>query len=163
MLGNFAEDHRAGGDFRPLADGEGSENLGAGAHGDVFHKGRVALSGLLAGTAQGHALVKGAAVAHLGGLADDDAGAVVNENSPPELCRRVYLNAGEKPHNLGQKPGGETKAMVPEPVRRAVPHYRVKPRIENQDAEGAGRRRVALANGGNIFFKTVKHQESLLF
>ena len=60
-----------------------AEHLGAGAHRDVVAKRRVALAALLARSAERDALVEHAVIAHHGGLADDDAHGVVDEETTP--------------------------------------------------------------------------------
>ena len=53
----------------------------------------MALAGVLAGAAQGHAVVDGAVVADLRRLAEDDAQAVVHEQALADLRAGVDLDA----------------------------------------------------------------------
>ena len=101
---DLAEDHGAGGDAGVVSHGEGTQHLGAGAHQHVIAQGGVALALILAGAAQGHALVQGTAVSHLGGLADDDAAAVVDEHAGADFGAGMDLHTGEEPPQLGQQP-----------------------------------------------------------
>ena len=61
----------------------GPKHLGAGADDHVAPQGGMTLALLPAGTAQGYAVVEGAVVADDSGLADHDAHAVIDEETPP--------------------------------------------------------------------------------
>jgi len=74
---NLIENHRARGDIRVIADFERAEHLCARADHDIVADSRMAFAGILAGTAEGHALIYHNIVAYNGGLANNDAGAVV--------------------------------------------------------------------------------------
>ena len=72
----------------------------------------VALALVLAGAAQGDSVVDEAVVSHLGGLADDDAHAVVDDQPAADLGPGVDLDAGPEPAPLGDEPGQEPAVMT---------------------------------------------------
>ena len=57
----------------------------------------MALAGVLAGAAQGDPVIDGAVVADLGGLTENDAHAVVDEQLVADLGAGMNLNAGQVP------------------------------------------------------------------
>ena len=92
----------------------------------------MALACVLAGAAERHALVERAVVTDLGGLADDDAAAVVNDKPFADLGAGVNLNAGEKFRALAD---GTRADLVPARVERvggAVQQHGVQPRVEQE-------------------------------
>ena len=117
----------------------------------------MALSAFLARSAKGYALINRAAVANLGGFADNDAHSVVNKHAAADFCRRMNLNAGAVPHNLRNCPGKKTVTVVPKPVCRSVPHNGVKTGVNKQNLKRRGRCGVTLFNGVYILFKPFKH------
>ena len=76
----------------------------AGPDDHVVAHGGVPLARLLAGAAQGDALVDGDVLAHLGGLADDHPDAVVDEEALAQGGPRMDLDPGEEPPELGDQP-----------------------------------------------------------
>ena len=79
VFGNIAEHHCTGSDLGIGADREVAETLGTRADHNVVTERRMTFAGLLAGTAEGNALINGAVVADHRRFADDDSGAVVNK------------------------------------------------------------------------------------
>ena len=71
----------------------------------VVADGGMALAVVLAGAAQGDAVVDQAVVADLGGLADDDAHAVVDDQAAADRGAGVDLNAGPEAGPLGDSAG----------------------------------------------------------
>ena len=82
--------------FEPDADLDRAEQLRAGADHHLVADRRVALAAREARAAERDALVHRHVVADLGGLADHDAGAVVDEEAAPDLRGRVDLDAGAR-------------------------------------------------------------------
>ncbi len=76
---HIGDHHRVGAHLRPVAHRDRAEQLRPRADRDVVLERRMALSAGESGAAQRHPLVERHAVADLGGLADHDAGAVVDE------------------------------------------------------------------------------------
>ena len=73
------DDDGVAADARVIADFDGADDFGARAEDDVRADGGVAFARAPRGAAEGHALVDADVVAEVGGFADDDAHAVVNE------------------------------------------------------------------------------------
>ncbi len=100
----------------------------------------MALAVVLAGAAQGDAVIDQAVVPDLGGLPDDDAHAVVYDQAAADLGAGVDLNAGAVPGDLGVEPGQEGKVVTVEPVGDAVEDDGVDAGVEEKDLQlAAGR------------------------
>ena len=84
---------------------EGAEDFRSAANEHVVSDGGVALALVLASTAQGDSMVEKHIVSHFGGLADDDAHAVVNDEPAADLGPGVDLDACPEPVPLGDEPG----------------------------------------------------------
>src|ERR1700730_9242603 len=81
--------HRAGGDADAMADLDITEDFCAGADHDAVADFGMAVFPFLAGAAQGHVVQYGDIITDLGGLADHEAGGVIEENAAADLCRRM--------------------------------------------------------------------------
>ena len=108
---------------------------------------RVTLARILTRTAQGHAVVDRAVVADLGGLADDDTHAVVDEQAAANGRARVDLHAGHGACKLRDHTRQKEALVQVQPVGQTVVNHRVKARIEQKYLGGRAGCRVALANG----------------
>ena len=137
-------------DAAVVADGERAEHLRTRRDQHVVADGRVALAGVLAGAAEGDAVVDGAVVADLGGLADDDAHAVVDEQALADLRTGVYLDAGHMPRKLRKRTREEKVLVLIEPVCLAVVKQSMEALIEEDDLERGARRRVAVADRASV-------------
>jgi len=89
-------------DSGTLADGDGAENFGAGADGDVVADGGVALGLGKDLAAESDAVVEHHTVADLSGLANDDAHAVVDEETAADGGAGVDFHTGEETGDLRQ-------------------------------------------------------------
>lgn len=108
--GQVLEHHAACADAGVVADVDWAEDLGARADEDIVAQGGMALAGVLAGAAEGHAVVDGAVVADLCRLTKDDAHAVVDEQALADLCAGVDLDAGLMPAPLAD-PAARKKCL----------------------------------------------------
>src|SRR5438309_2290581 len=90
---DVCDDHAVRADLGAVADRDRTEQLRARADRDVVLLSWVALARLEAGAAERDALVERDVVADLRGLADHDTGAVVDEETLPDLCGGVDLDA----------------------------------------------------------------------
>ena len=150
VFGHFLEHHGVGGDLGVVGDLEGAENFGARAHQDVVAEGGVTLADVLAGTTEGHTLVEGAVVPDLGGLADDDAHTVVDEQTLADGRTGVDLNTRCRASKLADGTGREIVLRQVELVRHAVGENGVYARIQEQDLHITARSGVALTDGVNV-------------
>ncbi len=137
-------------DAAVVADRKRAEHLCAGRNEHVVADGRVALAGVLAGTAERNTVVNRAVVADLGGLADDDAHAVVDEQALADLRAGMDLDAGHMPRKLRESTREEKVLVLIEPVCLAVVKQSVEALIEEDDLERGARRRVAVADGASV-------------
>ena len=87
------------------------------------------------GAAQGHALIKRAIVADFGGLADDDAHAVIDKQPPADVSAGMNFDPGKEPPEMRYEASGEQPAVPPQPMADAVKQQRVKPRVAQHDLE----------------------------
>ena len=76
---------------------------------------------LCSDTAQRHTLVNRTVVADHRRLTDDNAAAVVNQNTVSELCTRMNLNQCKKAGHLRNPSGNEKHVMLIKPMGKPVP------------------------------------------
>src|SRR5207237_3127275 len=95
------DDDGVGADLGAAADRDRPQQLGAAADGDVVAEGRVALAALETRATERDPLLEGDAVADHGRLADDDAGAVVDEQLVADRRRRMDLAPGYGAGHVG--------------------------------------------------------------
>src|SRR2546426_6857473 len=119
---HFANDHGPGADAAAVADPERADDLGAGTDDDVVAEGRVALLTLETCPAQCHALEQRDVRAHLSGLPDHDAHAVVNEETGTDRRRRVDLDAGDEPRDVRDEARRREPPVIPEPAEIGRAH-----------------------------------------
>ena len=141
--GNLAQNHRVGGDAGIVPHLEGTQHLGAGGDHHIIPQGGVALALILAGTAQGNPVVDEAVVPHLGGLADDDAHTVVDDEAAADLGPGVDLDARPEAAPLGDEAGQKFQVMTVEKMGDAVVNGGVYAGIEQENLQLAPGRRVA--------------------
>ena len=91
---HFLQNDRVCADAAVVAHGERAEYLRARRDQHVVADRRVALAGVVAGAAEGHAVVNRAVVPDFRGLTDDDAHAVVDEQAAADRRARVDFDAG---------------------------------------------------------------------
>ena len=138
-------------DSRTVADIDGSEYLGAGANDHVATKRRMTLALLPAGAAQGYAMVEGAVVADDRGLTDDNAHAVIDEETPTNVGTGMDLDTGEQACDVRQHPRRPLVTPQPQPVRETMRDHRVQTRVGGHDLEGVACGRIAVENAADIF------------
>src|SRR6185503_12305685 len=144
--------HRVRADARVVADGEAAEDLGAAADDHALPQGGMTLrTALERSAAERHALVDGAAVADLRGLADHHAHAVIDEHARAELRAGMDLDAGDKAAEVRSKAPEQAQVVLPEPARDLVDPDRVQAGIAEQDLARAARRRVPFADAGYVW------------
>ena len=115
------------------------------------------------GTAQRHALVDGAAVADLGGLAHHHAHGVVEEHALANLGAGVDLDAGEPAREVRDEAPQPLQAVVPAPVRGAVQPDRMQARITGDHLPRAARGRIAVEDALDIGAQAGEHWLLWLF
>ena len=120
IFGDFSQNNGIGGDSSIIADFDGSQNLGAGTDHHIVAQSGMTLALHDAGAAQGHALVDQAVIADLRGRADDDAGAVVNDQTAADGGGGMNFDTRQPLGDLAQKPGQKLTSMTPQPMADAV-------------------------------------------
>ena len=88
-------------------------------------------------------VVDEAVVSHLGGLADDNPHAVVNDQATAQLGPGVNFDSCPEPAPLGHEPGQEFQVVHIEEMGQAVIEHRVDAGIEQKDLQTAPGRRVS--------------------
>ena len=111
----------------------------------------MALADILAGAAEGDALVEQAVVADFRRRADDDAGPVVDDQPPSDFGRRVDLDAGEEFGELREEAGEKTQAVGIKPMGGAVEKGGVEAVVEQRHFQRAARRRVVFPVRADVF------------
>ena len=136
---HLAQDDRIGRNARVVANLERAEHLRARADHDVVAERRVPLADVLARAAERHALIEQAVVADLGGLAYDDAGAVVDDEAAADVRAGVDLDARPHLRPLRDRARQKAASMPVQPVRDAVIDRRVQTVVEQQNFQRTAR------------------------
>ena len=102
----------------------------------------MALALVLAGAPQGDAVVNQAVVPHLGGLADDDAHAVVDDQAAADGGAGMDLDARPEPAPLGHQPGQEFQLVTVQGVGQPVVKGGVHAGVEEKNLQPAAGRRI---------------------
>ena len=110
-----------------------------------------------AGAAQGDALVDGAAFADFGGLADDHAHAVVDEDTRRDARARMDLDAGQPTAQVRREAAQPGQSMRPAPVGTPMDGQRMQARVASQHLPGVARGGVAFEDDPDVGFETVEH------
>src|SRR3546814_13651799 len=82
------------------------------------------------GAAERDALIDRDIVADLGGLADDDAETMIDEEVPADLRARMDVDRGQETRQVIDEAREEEQPRLEPPVRDAVHTDREQPRIE---------------------------------
>ena len=130
--------------------GKGPQHLRARAHDHVVLEGGVALAGVLARAAQRHALIERHVVADDGGLADDHAVAVVDEQPVADDRAGMDLDARPAHGALADHARQQLKVVRPQPMRPAVPPHGLVAGVTEHDLPGAARGGVAPEHRVNV-------------
>ena len=149
--GHAAQHDGAGADAAVVSDGDVAQDFCAGTHDDVVAERGMALAFVLAGAAEGDALVEGDVVAYDGSFADDRPGAVIDEEAAAEFGTGMDFDSGEQARDLREPAGEESQIMTPQPVREMVRPDGVKAGIAEKNFRVGARGRVGLEDGGDIF------------
>jgi hypothetical protein len=94
---------------------------------------------------------KRAVVADLGGFADDDASAVIDEEAATNGGAGMDVDVGQPAPDEGQPARAESPAPAPEAMREAMHEDGVQAGIGQQHFDARSRRRVAIENAGQVF------------
>jgi hypothetical protein len=101
--------------------------------------------------AQHHALVHQDIVAYLRSLADNNTGAVVNEETPAYDSAGVDFDLREKTVDLRDQTAYKEPPVAIEEMGHTVPPQRMQARVKDEHFERAPRRRVTVHSGPDIF------------
>jgi hypothetical protein len=119
--------------------------------------GRVAFFLLQANPSQDDALIEEDIVADFRRFADDNAGSMINEETPADPGTGMDFNTGEKPIDMGDKSCREIPVMAPEGMGDPVQPEGMESRVAGdylQNAPGGG---VLPENRLNIFSDPFYH------
>src|SRR5688572_21808794 len=116
----------------------------------ALHQAARRLVDLEALRAKRHALVERHAVAHDRGLADDDAGAVVDEELAPDRRAGVDVDAGAPVRVLGDEPRQQRDLEAVEDMGDAVPRDREHAGIGVERLDGMTAGRVVAPGGAGV-------------
>src|SRR5207248_2243966 len=144
-------------DLDVVADLDIAQHFGSGPYDDVVAQRGMAFAALIAGAAEGDSLVEQDVVADFGGFADDDAGAVIDEEAPAYGGAGVNLDSGEESADLGDDAGNERHAPDIELMREAVSQNGMEPRVTEKDLEHAFGCRVLPEDRVDLFPDGSKH------
>src|SRR5690606_3057756 len=145
VRGDGLHDDGVRADAAVLPDDDVAEDLRARADDHTVTQRRVALAPALeAGAAERHPVVQRAVLTDHGGLADDDAHAVVDEEARPDLRAGVDLNAGQEASDLRDGPPQQLEVVFPQPVCDPVGPDGVQAGVQEHDLQRTASRRVTL-------------------
>lgn len=131
-------------DFDVVANGYVAQNFCACAYYHVVAQRGMAFVMLLARSAQGCALVNRAVITDDGGLTDNYAHAVVDEQIFADFCAGVDFDTRKKPAQLRQQSSQKTQVYYVEKMRNAMPNYRMHARVQQKDFQRASCGRISL-------------------
>ena len=115
------------------------------------------LAGIVAGTAERYTVINGAVVADFGGLADNDAHAVVDKQAAANGRTRMNLNAGHMPRKLRQRTRKKEMLVFVQPVRLTVVKQGMETLIEQNNFQCGACSRVAVPNRACILEQSLKN------
>ena len=157
----MGEPHAAA-DRRAASHGDAAEDGGAGIdHDVVLDDGmaqppldqRARLVGGEAARAERHGLVQAHSLADHAGLADDDAGTVVDEEAAADLRPGMDIDAGERMGDLADGAREEPGAELVQRVRQPMVDDRRHSGIDQQDLGVAGRGGIAGIGGAEVAYQ----------
>ena len=90
-------------------------------------------------------------VADHGGLADDHAHAVIDEEAAADAGARMDLDARDHAAHVGNETPEQAEAAFPEQVRHMVEEQRVEARIAEEHLDLGADRRVAAEYAADVF------------
>ena len=88
-------------------------------------------------------MIERAIIADLGGFADHDAHAVIDEQAAADARPGVDLDPGQYPPDMRHEAAGQIPAVLPQPMREAIIEQSLKPGIAQHDFEPRSGRRIA--------------------
>ena len=109
------------------------------------------------GATQRHALVNGAAITNLGGLAHHHPHRMVKKHPLANACAGMDFYASQKPGNVRDKAPQPLEILLPAPVGWPVQEHRMQARVTGDDLPAAAGRRVAVKNALNVGADSGKH------
>ena len=86
-------------------------------------------------SAQGDALIDRAVVADLGGLADDDADAMIDEQAAADLRAGMDVDRRQDAPEMRHEPAREMPAAPPEPMAKPMEQQHLEPGVAEDDFE----------------------------
>src|SRR5579885_2249637 len=157
MIGHGSDDDGSGADFHEVADADVSENFCAGTDDDSVADRRMTFSGILAGSAERHALIHEHIIADFAGLTDDNSHAVIDETAAADGRTGVDLDSGQGSRDLRDHASESEPAPSVQAVGEAMEQHSVKSRITKENFQRAARRGVAAKHRIELFPDGGKH------
>src|SRR5215217_1585175 len=108
------------------------------------------LAALLSRPTQRDSLVHRDVITDRGGLTNDDAHTMVDEDTLADSGSGVNLDPGDRSIQLGQQAGGKKETCAPQPVRYAVQRDGVEPGRGQNRLDGRAGGWVTLPDGTNF-------------
>ena len=152
--GDVLGHHRIGTDGGALTDGDRPEHLRPSPDNNAVLQGGVALRLCQHLPTQGHPVIEHAVIADFGGLPDDDAHAVVDEEPSPDGGPGVDFHTAGEPGNLGEGAGQELVPVDPQLMGDPVCPDRVQAGVHDEDLQRATGGRIVLLRVCDVFTDT---------
>jgi hypothetical protein len=125
---------------------------------DVIAEPGVTLTMEFPGTTQGDIVEHHAPVTDYRGFADDDAGAMIEEEATPNARGGVDLDTSPEPIEDGQEPREQSEPEpLAEPVGHAVKDDRVERRVAEEGLQPTARGRIVPVHRTNVVKDELHH------
>jgi hypothetical protein len=109
-------------------------------------------------TTEGDTVIQRAVIADLGGLADDNAHAVIDKKPPPDGGARMNFHAGEKTRGMRHRAAQPLQSHLPQRIGEIpMPPDRVHARITGHHLPPVAGGGVAFIDAGDVFFQAGEH------
>ena len=162
VFGDGMDDNAAGADAGVVADVDIAEDLGTAADDNVVAEGGVALAGFFPGAAERDALIEKAVIPDLGGFADDDAHAVIDEETAADGGAGMNFDAGKPAGGLGNETGNEGDAGLIKRVGEAMEKDGVEAGITEQNLDNTLGGGVFAEDSVDLFLDRSEHAVSTI-
>ena len=154
---HFLHHHGVGSDLTVVTHRERTQNLCAGADNHIISQGGMSFLFGPGGSPESHAVVQGAVVANLSGLADDNPHSMIDEKSSTDLGTGMNLDPGKETSGLREKPPQKVKVTVPEGMGQAIKEKDMKSRITENHLHNTSHGGITFEHDLNVFFQRLEH------
>src|SRR5882672_9050880 len=150
IVGDWFDDHRPRRYAGAVADLNIAEDFGAGPDHNALANLRMAVTVLVSGAAQRHAVQQRDIVLDDRGLTDHEPGGMVDKDSTADFCRRMYVGLEHRRRTTLQIERKILAVFSPQPVGKAMGLDRVKALEIQHGLDKSRGRRIAIVSRHDI-------------